>query len=650
MNRLFNNKILKLVPIIFLIIIILKIIYTYHDIKDKRYEFAKKEAQVLKNYLMASREYSLGLFRDGVIDLNKNTLKAVPAFSTNIISKTFSDNNPFDIVIKTVSENPRNNNNLANEDELKAINYFNNNTTIEEYFSDKNDKYYQYASILRIGNDCLKCHGKKEDAPKFIQDTYDSAYDYKLGDLKGIISIKIPLETLNTYFINNFIKSVVYDLIIFFLLFIGINYIIRKSKKINKLLETQVKEKTKEVKNLLLYDRLTLLPNRLKLIEDLTNSTATKHLSLINIDRFKDINDLYGYEVGDEILNKVAQSINNLSQEEMIVYKLPADEFAIFTTANITEVEFLQIIKKLIHLIQEIKFEIKKHSIFITLSSGIACNDSSLIIKASSALQTAKNSAKGIVVYDKSLDTKKQILLNNSGILMLKNAIRKNNITPFFQPIYNTKTKEIDKFESLARIILDNGYVVSPIEFLDIAKKSKLYPEITKAMVRKSFDYFKDKQYEFSLNISLLDIENKTTFTYILDAVKKFSEPKRIIFEIIESDKIEDYKKLNVFIKKVKEYGCKVAIDDFGSGYSNFSHLFSLNADYLKIDSSLVKNVTTDENSKVITITIINFASSLGLKTIAEYVEDKKSLELLEKMGIDFIQGYYIGKPEADII
>ncbi|MCF6331599.1 MAG: EAL domain-containing protein [Sulfurimonas sp.] len=650
MNELFNNKILKLIPIVFLIIIIIKILYTYHDMKDKRYEFAKKEAKVLKNYLMASREYSLGLFRDGIIELNENTLKAVPAFSTNIISKTFSENNPFDIVIKTVSDNPRNINNLADKDELKAIKYFNDNIAIEEYFSDKNDKYYQYASTLKIDNNCLKCHGEKENAPKFIQDTYDSAYDYKLGELKGIISIKLPLKNLNTYFIHNFIKSVVYDLILFFLLFIGINYIVKKSKKINRLLEAQVKEKTKEVKNLLLYDRLTLLPNRLKLIEDLTNNTGTKHLALINIDRFKDINDLYGYEVGDEILNKVAQSINNLSQENITVYKLPADEFAIFTTVNISEIEFLQSIKKLIHLIQEIKFEIKKHSIFITLSSGIACNDKSLIIKASSALQTAKNSAKNIVIYDKSLDTKKQIILNNCGILMLKNAIRKNNITPFFQPIYNINTKKIEKFESLARIILDNGYVVAPIGFLDIAKKSKLYPEITKAMVRKSFDYFKDKQYEFSLNISLLDIENKTTFAYILNAVKKFPEPKRIIFEIIESDKIEDYKKLNVFIKKVKEYGCKVAIDDFGSGYSNFSHLFSLNVDYLKIDSSLVKNVTTDENSKVITRTIINFASSLGLKTIAEYVEDKKSLELLEKMGIDFIQGYYIGKPEADII
>ena len=103
----------------------------------------------------------------------------------------------------------------------------------KEYFSDKNDQYYQYASTLRISNVCLKCHGKKEDAPKFIQSTYEDSYDYKIGELRGIISIKVPTENLNSYFFNNFIKSSIYDLILFFLLYLGINYLVNKSKKIN---------------------------------------------------------------------------------------------------------------------------------------------------------------------------------------------------------------------------------------------------------------------------------------------------------------------------------------------------------------------------------------------------------------------------------
>jgi EAL domain-containing protein (putative c-di-GMP-specific phosphodiesterase class I) len=137
---------------------------------------------------------------------------------------------------------------------------------------------------------------------------------------------------------------------------------------------------------------------------------------------------------------------------------------------------------------------------------------------------------------------------------------------------------------------------------------------------------------------------------FIILELKNFSEPHRVAFEILESHRIEDYEEIKSFIKEVKKLGCKVAIDDFGSGYSNFSHIFELNVDYLKIDSSLVKFITTDESSRVIVKTIINFASNLGLKTIAEYVEDKDSLELLEKMGVDFVQGYYIGKPAKELI
>lgn len=212
------------------------------------------------------------------------------------------------------------------------------------------------------------------------------------------------------------------------------------------------------------------------------------------------------------------------------------------------------------------------------------------------------------------------------------------------------KTKQIDKYEALVRIIKDDGTVLSPFSFLDIAIKSKLYPHITKAMITKSFDFFQDKTYEFSVNLSIDDILNPSTTEFIIEKIKTFPEPQRIVFEILESDEIQDYEKLKEFIFTIKEYGCKFALDDFGSGYSNFAHVLTLNIDFLKIDSSLVKDITTNENSKAITQTIIHFASTLGLETIAEYVEDKESFEMLEGLGVDYIQGYYIGKPQEDLI
>jgi EAL domain-containing protein (putative c-di-GMP-specific phosphodiesterase class I) len=189
-----------------------------------------------------------------------------------------------------------------------------------------------------------------------------------------------------------------------------------------------------------------------------------------------------------------------------------------------------------------------------------------------------------------------------------------------------------------------------PFEFLEISVKGKLYHQITRTMIRKSFQYFEDKDFEFSLNLSIHDIDNQTTYDYIIDSLRNYAHPHKVVFEILETDKIENYEKLKDFIEVVKSFGCKIAIDDFGSGYSNFSHVLSLNVDYLKIDASLVKNIINDANSKIITQTIINFATNLNLKTIAEYVEDKESHELLDKIGAHYIQGYYIGKPKESLV
>lgn len=137
---------------------------------------------------------------------------------------------------------------------------------------------------------------------------------------------------------------------------------------------------------------------------------------------------------------------------------------------------------------------------------------------------------------------------------------------------------------------------------------------------------------------------------FIMKSLHHYNNPSKVVFEILESDKIGNYDDIKLFIHNVKELGCKIALDDFGSGYSNFSHVLELNVDYLKIDASLVKNITTDENSRKITQTIITFASNIGLKTIAEYVENEEALNILDEMGIDFIQGYFIGKPAAKLV
>ena len=175
----FNNKILRTIPIIFLIFGAIKITYTYFDIKEKEADFAKKEAEVLNSYAIENRLYYQNLFFNGTLELNEKTLQGLPAFSSHVISGNFSKNNPLNISVKTVSDRARNAKNQADANELEAINFFKKNPDEKSYFSAKDSNIYQYASVLKVEERCLKCHGKKEDAPIYIQREYANAYDYK---------------------------------------------------------------------------------------------------------------------------------------------------------------------------------------------------------------------------------------------------------------------------------------------------------------------------------------------------------------------------------------------------------------------------------------------------------------------------------------
>ncbi len=440
MDNLFNKKVLYVIPVIFFIIIIFRISYSYQDVKEKKYNFALTEAQVLNTYALVHRSYYQKFFLDKTIDFNSNTLPALPAYSSYPISKTFSQDNPLNITIRTVSDRARNYNNQADSDEMKAINFFNKEITKEQYFSEDNNDYYQFAYALKIEQKCLKCHGKKENAPLFLQQRYQNAYDYKLGELRGIQSIRIPKNKVNDYFMESFFYAVIYDIALFIILFIAIFILQKKTKSINDFLQKKVEIKTDELKKQLVIDRLTGLPNRLRLLEDIENKSGKKQLflALLNIDRFKDINDFYGYDIGDRILKEIARTIQRTCiNKKSFIYKLPSDEFAILSTRDISEVEFHKIIKIIITKLQNTQININEHSIFVSLSSGISSNKEALLATADMALKVSKETTSGTVIYSSEIDKTDTILQNINGISLIKDSFTSDNFQPYFQPIYN---------------------------------------------------------------------------------------------------------------------------------------------------------------------------------------------------------------------
>jgi len=775
-NNFIQEKIFYIIPLIFVIMASIRITYAYFDIKHQEESFAENEAKVLNEFFIINRDYYQNLFSNHTLNLNNKTLSALPAYSAPIISNTFSNKNKLEITIKTVSDRARNSNNIANKDELEAINHFKKNKFDTEYFSDKKE-FYQYAYSLRIEPKCLKCHGKRSDAPKFIAENYDKAYDYKLGDIRGIVSIKIPKHNLKEYFLQDFIYSVFYDIGIFFLLFIFILFLLKKFKQINNFLRITIKEKTDslskqnsflrsytealdqsslisktdpdgiityvnkqfcmltgyqeeellgkthaiikhnqsqpvfykelwdtilnkkiwtgvlkglnknnetfitqttivpvlnnkneitefiatrkdvtelinskdDIKKSLITDRLTKLKNRYKLFEDIKKSRKDSFLCLLNIDGFKETNDFYGHKIADKLLVNLSKTINSLCASTYSeIYKLHADEFAILAN-GIEKNDFIIHINSVIETISKKEFTIEGNQIHITVSGGISFETENLFISADIALQYAKQKDKNLFTYNDDLSIIKDVEKNINSVKMLKQAIKNDSIIPYFQPIYNLTKSKIEKYECLARVVFEEK-IYTPFHFLNIAKKSKLYPHITKSIISKSFRYFHDKEYEFSINISIIDVLNKNTVEFIKNKLSTFSNCQRIVFEILESEEIENFDVMKDFIKEIKKFGCKIAIDDFGSGYSNFSHILELDVDYLKIDSSLVKNITNNEDSKVIVQGIVDFSKRLNIKTIAEFVETKENLDLLNKLGVDYAQGYFIGKPKEEIL
>jgi len=202
----------------------------------------------------------------------------------------------------------------------------------------------------------------------------------------------------------------------------------------------------------------------------------------------------------------------------------------------------------------------------------------------------------------------------------------------------------------LMRLIKKDGTEVSPFFFLDIAKKTRVYKELTKIVVTQAFEKFKDNDYEFSINLSIEDIMLHDVASWIFDLAVEKGVNKRLVIELVESEGIESFDKVDNFIKQAKEYGMKIAIDDFGTGYSNFEYLIKLNADYIKIDGSLIKDIDKDEKLCGVVETIVTFAKKNDIKVIGEFVATQEIYEKIKLLDIDFGQGFYLGKPLKDLV
>lgn len=231
----------------------------------------------------------------------------------------------------------------------------------------------------------------------------------------------------------------------------------------------------------------------------------------------------------------------------------------------------------------------------------------------------------------------------NKVVLQIKDAIEKGQFKAYFQPIVD-KNQNIIKYETLVRIVKHNE-ILTPGYFLKVIKGTHYYPLLSQAIYSQAFDFFRYRKEYFTINVSNLDIFNIKTLDFLKNLLIEFPEKNRVVFELVESESIEKTPEVESFVKFIRNNGAKLAIDDFGAGYSNFSYLTYLNPDYLKIDGSLIKNICDDENTYKIVRGMVKLAHELNIKTIAEFIETKEIFNKALSCGIDEFQGFYLGKP-----
>jgi len=389
-------------------------------------------------------------------------------------------------------------------------------------------------------------------------------------------------------------------------------------------------------------DTLTHLPNRQKLSERLDNNEDELMSIILDIKDFALINDFYGETIANKILLEVSLQLKNyLSDESTTLYKLDADRYLILVSDKNLFEKYDSLIK--FTFLSDEDFII--NDIIVTFNIGVAYGSLDLLSRSSLALKEAKKTKSRCFVYDKSIDTKTFHQNNIKKFNDFKDALLNDRIEPFFQPIVDAHTHEIVKYESLARIIDKEGNILAIADFLNIAEKSSFFENFTRQMIQKIFTISKKSNQAVTINLTYENISSASLLQYIENRLQSHKGPA-ITFELLESEEIEDYTILENFVKTVKKYGALIAIDDFGTGYSNFTHLTKFQADFLKIDGSIISGLEHDENSKHILSILIEYAKRNDIQTIAEYVSTPEIAKIVKDLGVDLLQGYQFGKAQ----
>lgn len=429
---------------------------------------------------------------------------------------------------------------------------------------------------------------------------------------------------------------------------------------------TEMRELAQQLTHQATHDALTGLINRrefelrLKGALDSAHSKGTDHaLCYLDLDQFKVVNDTCGHIAGDELLKQVTARLREKVRKADTLARLGGDEFGVLLhNCGLGKAE--KVTDDLRKTVKEFRFSWQDRTFEIGVSIGLVPIDANsgtltdILSAADSACYAAKEQGRNRVHLFQPDD---KVLAQRHGemqwVSRITQALEEDRLIIFAQRIKSMQNCASDHWEILVRMHADDGGIVPPMAFIPAAERYHVMPEIDRWVLGRAFKLIAENTKSlgedapiFNFNLSGQSLSDDSLWKFVIDQIERRTiDPEKICFEITETAAIANLTHATRFIAVLTGMGCRFALDDFGSGLSSFAYLKNLNVSYLKIDGAFVRDMVDDPINYAMVESINHVGHTLGIKTIAEFVESKNILQAVENLGIDYAQGYQIAKP-----
>jgi diguanylate cyclase (GGDEF)-like protein len=368
------------------------------------------------------------------------------------------------------------------------------------------------------------------------------------------------------------------------------------------------------------------------------------------------VNDTLGHLAGDQLLITLAHFLQRTLRQCDLLARFGGDEFAVLLEdTSLLEVKTLA--ERLYQEVNEFRFHLNSYVFDFTISIGISFIDGTLDAKAvlalaDSALYAAKDSGKNhIVLYQFEEDKQVKLVEASQWATRIKGALREERFILYYQPIIKLGNGKVEHFEALIRMQDESGKIILPDAFISAAERFGLMFQIDKWMVETVLRILRTcPDSRIFINLSGSCMRDDSLLEFIKTRIKDSEvAPGLLAFEVTETVAITDLMQVKHWMKQLKEVGCLFALDDFGIGFSSFSHLSALPTDYVKIDRSFIHSLDTNRTNRAIVQALTTVTHALGKEVIAEGVENNTVALILQELGVEYGQGYLWGLPSAEI-